>query len=365
MWSDAPNRTEVRGGEREDFDLQRAAESLARSDVSLSTADESDPEARADGGAPASGTAGAKQSRRSRTERAYELLHEEATRVYDVGESHYTSWGWEVYSYTWTKSVAAGLFLLPALLMATGLVEADATTVGVTALASALFLGVTGLLLVVDLDRPARFHWVLLRPNWRSWLVKGAYIITAFGGYLGAVVLGWLLGYDALVTSPAVLTVGAALATATAVYTAFLFGQSKGRDLWQSPATPVHMLVQAVVAGGASTALLGLVGFDALVEPARLALAGGLVAHLVLVASELFTPHQTEDAEEAAARITRGRFSRAFWIGGVLVGVALPLVALVAGGGPVVAAGAGVLALVGLFAFEYCWVTAPQTISLA
>ena len=42
-------------------------------------------------------------------------------------------------------------------------------------------MGLTGLLLIIDLDRPDRFLYVLLRPQWKSWLVRGAYIITAFG----------------------------------------------------------------------------------------------------------------------------------------------------------------------------------------
>jgi Fe-S-cluster-containing dehydrogenase component/formate-dependent nitrite reductase membrane component NrfD len=368
MWSDAPAKTEVQGGEREDFDLQRAAESLADSDVTLSADTDTDNEARADGGtvsASTTGTTESKQERKGKTERAYELLHEEARRVYDIGESHYTSWGWEVYSYTWTKSIAAGVFLIPALLMAFGLITPDSTLLGVSSLVSAVFLGLTGFLLVVDLDQPKRFHWVLLRPNWTSWLVKGAYIITAFGAFLALLILGWLLEFGVIITNPAVLFVGAVLATATAIYTAFLFSQSKGRDLWQSPAMPIHMLTQSIVAGGAMTALLGLAGFDALVDPSRFVLAGGLIVHLGLIASEIFTPHQTEDAEEAAARITRGQFSRAFWFGGIVIGIALPLIVLAASGAPALVASAGVLALAGLFAFEYCWITAPQTISLA
>ena len=131
---------------------------------------------------------------------------------------------------------------------------------------------------------------------------------------------------------------------------------------------PLHMFTQAVVAGAAATALLGFVGvagFGDFVDLSRLALGLGLVVHLVIVASEIFTPHQTEDAEEAAARITRGRFREAFWLGGMLVGIGLPLVAIAASGTAAVVAGGGVLALAGLYAFEYCWITAPQTISLA
>jgi len=398
MWSDAPNRVETRGAEVPDFDLEKAAASLADSDVSLDTGDGRDDEARADGGDPrstcacggdcacgesaASASASATDPRSdggysaersettagdaSRTERAYELLHEEARRVYDVGESHYASWGWEVYAYTWTKGIAAGVLMLPALFVLLGVVDPDSTVAGASALVSGLFLGVTGVLLILDLERPARFHWVLLRPNWNSWLVKGAYVITATGAYIGLVAVGWLLGVEAVV-HPLSLGLGAVLGASTAVYTAFLFGQSKGRDLWQSPAMPAHMFAQSVVAGSATLVILGvagLPGFGALVRPSTLALAVGLLAHAALAASEIFTPHQTEDAEEAAARITRGRFRTAFWVGGVGVGILAPLLAL-AVGVAAFAAVAGALALAGLFAFEYCWITAPQTISLA
>ena len=379
MWSDAPNQVETRGAAQEDFDLQKAAQSLADSDVSLP-----EDEARADGGRETCGcdrcqcgqdtdqmasdggystgnTTDQRQSG-SRTERAYELLHEEAKRVYDIGENHYQSWGWEVYSYTWTKSISAGAFLIPALLVLAGVIDASTTVMGVSSLVSGIFLALTGVLLVLDLERPTRFHWVLLRPNWRSWLVKGAYIISGFGAFLGLAVLGWLAG-SPLLTHSVTLGVGSILAASTAVYTAFLFSQSKGRDLWQSPAMPLHMFTQAVIAGGAVTAVMGVAGFPTLLGPAGLVLGVGVIGHAVLVASEIFTPHQTEDAEEAAARITRGRFSRPFWYGGIVVGIVLPLVGLAVGGPGIVAA--GLLALAGLFAFEYCWITAPQTISLA
>ncbi|RBI58539.1 4Fe-4S ferredoxin [halophilic archaeon] len=398
MWSDAPNQIETQGASREDFDLQKAAESLAESDVSLATEENdgqsqtradggsahanggcscgggcgcggncscnSDDHVTSDGGYNTTSTTGTTSEKKDRTSKAYELLHEEARRVYDIGESHYESWGWEVYSYTMTKSISAGVFLLPALLMAFGVLEPNVTLIGVSSLVSAVFLALTGVLLILDLEQPMRFHWVLLRPNWNSWLVKGAYIITGFGAFLGLMVIGWLLNVTAIV-NPVILLVGAVLAAATGIYTAFLFSQSKGRDLWQSPAMPLHMLAQAFVAGASATTFLGLGGFEELLSPSRVTLAGGLVIHLALVASELFTPHQTEDAEEAAARIVRGRFSTAFWAGGVAVGIIVPLIALGLSAAPIVVALASVAALTGLFAYEYCWIIAPQTISLA
>ena len=59
-------------------------------------------------------------------------------------------------------------------------------------------MGLTGGLLVKDIDRPDRFLYVLLRPQWKSWLVRGAYIITVFGGLVSLKLLdNYLqLGFD-------------------------------------------------------------------------------------------------------------------------------------------------------------------------
>ena len=41
-------------------------------------------------------------------------------------------------------------------------------------------------------------------------------------------------------------------------YTAFLFGQAEGRDLWQSPLLFWHLVVQAVMVGSGALAVVGL-----------------------------------------------------------------------------------------------------------
>src|SRR5262249_57949863 len=54
------------------------------------------------------------------------------------------------------------------------------TTVVGPAISLACLL-LTTVLLVADLERPERFFYILVRPNWRSWLVWGAYFLTAQG----------------------------------------------------------------------------------------------------------------------------------------------------------------------------------------
>ena len=48
------------------------------------------------------------------------------------------------------------------------------------------FLGVTGVLLIWDLRHPKRFYLIFTRHHWRSWLVRGSFIIGAYGGAAAA-----------------------------------------------------------------------------------------------------------------------------------------------------------------------------------
>jgi Fe-S-cluster-containing dehydrogenase component len=261
-------------------------------------------------------------------------------RTYAIREQHRNSWGWKVSAYLWTKSIAAGAFLV-------GAVDAlgwPGAGVDPAALSVAVvFLGLTGLLLVLDLRQPARFLWTLTHPQWRSWVARGAYVITVYGALLAAHVA--LLLARRTPSAALVWATGLA-AAATAVYTAFLFGQSKGRDLWQSPLLAPHLIVQALVAG------------SALLVPAWLFLL--LPIHGLLVAAEVWGRHPTEDGRRAAQLIQE---DYRFVTGVLVVGHLLPLTIL--WGAASLPFLPGGLALAGLLTWEHLYVQAPQRLSLA
>ena len=274
-----------------------------------------------------------------RSDDAPELVKGAPRRTYGVREQHRNSWGWKVSAYLWTKSLAAGCFLVPAIVT----LAAGSSGPGAAALAAALlFLAATGILLVWDLRQPRRFLWTLTRPQWRSWLTRGSYIIAAYGALLGLQLL-LRLGGRPVPRGLTLLTV--LLAASTALYTAFLFGQAKGRDLWQSPLLGPHLIVQAMAAGSSLFApgwLLWLLPLNGL-----------------LIAGEAWGHHATEDARRAARLIQEDvRFST----GVLVVGHLLPLTLLWATGE---AWPAGALALAGLFAWEHLYVQAPQQVPLA
>lgn len=270
-------------------------------------------------------------------------LSEEAgapKRTFGVREQHRNSWGWKVSAYLWTKSLAAGAFLVPALRSL--LNPAEAPLRPGHALLAAAFLAVTTLLLVADLRQPKRFLWTLTRPQWRSWVVRGAYVLVLYGGCLGLHVIAGLVGLalPRVVTALTIL-----LACGAAVYTAFLFGQCKGRDLWQSSLLAPHLVVQAILCGAALFEVSWLLWV--------------LPLNGLAVATEVWGRHATEDARLAAQLIQEDpRFAA-----GVLVsGHAVPLALLWTG---VASVPAAALALGGLLLWEHLYTRAPQQIPLA
>lgn len=285
----------------------------------------------------------------------------EPRRAYDV-RPRTPAWGWEVVAYTWTKSVAAGAMLavLGARLLA-GPAAADriATAMGVIAL---LFLTITAGLLVGDLKQPKRFLYVLLRPQWRSWLVRGAYALTAYGGLLTVWLIAQFSGWHGL--ADFLLLPCALLASIAAVYTAFLFAQAKGRDFWQNPLLCVHLLAHALLAGSAVWLIVESVRDGAASQAAWLSLAVTLAFSALTLLGEIVTTPPTADAHRAMRWITGKPMGQLFWGAGIGLGHVLPLVLLATGvsGLGVIAAAA---ALAGLYAIEWLWVLAPQHIPLS
>lgn len=285
-----------------------------------------------------------------------------ARTVYDVAHLE-QPWGWKVATYLWTKSIAAGALLLSALAVIGGWAyEGPLTGIAAPAL-SLVFLLLTMALLVFDLRRPDRFHYILLKPNWRSWLVWGAWILIAFGVLTALWLIGGLAGHQPLLrllAGPAIL-----LAAAAAGYSAFLFGQAEGRDFWQSPLLLWQLLVGAGLAGAASLILVAIAmgSGSPVVNALTKILAVTLVAEGLLLLGELFGSHPNQDVARAARLLTGGELSDRFWGGVVAGGIVLPLLLLLGGTGG--AALASLLALAGLWLYESLWVRAGQSLPLS
>lgn len=293
------------------------------------------------------------------------LMGKEARRIYDVADKGIL-WGWEVSAYVWTKAIAAGAFLIPFLAWAFGFAELNSGTQWIGIGLGLFFLTATGILLVLDLDRPDRFLNVLLRPQWDSWLVKGGYSITVYGLLLTLLALANWLDWELLDTS---LRWGTAIiAVIVAIYTAFLFAQARGRDFWQSPTLSLHMLIHSLMAGAATFGVIALFTESGTgwITFLKNVLIIGIGVNLFTMLIELTTTHPTADAKKTVDMILRGRYKNKFWLGAILLGNLLPvLILFFIKDVNIALAIAGGMTLLGIYWTETIWVEAPQRIPLS
>ena len=283
-----------------------------------------------------------------------------ASAVLAYDDMHTVPWDWRVSLYTWTKSLAAGAFGVAAILSwTTGHGLRD---LGAASALSLLFLVITLGLIVSDLEHPLAFWRILVRPQWRSWLARGAFILSAYALVLVVSLLARLGGAPGLLGG--LRAVGVILAALSAVYTAFLFGQCRGRDLWQSPGLPIGLLAQAAIAGGAALWLLGrVVTLPASWQPGLLVvLWSGLAVHLALCVADALFGSRTVDGYIASWHLRRGVYAPWYWVGVIGGGLVAGALLFVPGAG---ASAGAFLALVGLFPYQHAFVQAGQSVALS
>jgi len=299
---------------------------------------------------------------------------------YDV--SHSIPWDWRVSLYTWTKGIAAGVYLVAALLILFGYQGPNSIWLWGVPVVSGLFMAITGGLLIWDLEHPERFYMIFTRPQFKSWLVKGAFIIAGYLLILGLHFLASLSGSKTLQFW--LIIPGLPLAGMTAIYTAYLFAQAKARDMWQNPLLPPHLFVQAMLLG--SSVLLVLVvwlqgmmvsddmGMSGVISTVRVEIQTliWLIAltslfHLLMIWGEVSLTHPTAHARLAIWEMVHGRYRGDFWTG-ILLSLLGGLLASLAVLGIVsfsMGVGAAPLALIGMMLFEHAYVQAGQSVPLA
>jgi Fe-S-cluster-containing dehydrogenase component/formate-dependent nitrite reductase membrane component NrfD len=282
---------------------------------------------------------------------------------YDV--AHSIPWDWRVSLYTWTKGIASGVYLVACLLVLLGALRVnDPVWLWATPIISGGFLALTGGLLIWDLEHPERFHMIFTRPQWRSWLVKGAFIIA---GYTLVLLLHFIASWAGSKSLQTWLMIaGIPLSVLTAVYTAYLFAQAKARDMWQNPLLPPHLFFQAVLLGSAVLLpIASLMGND--VGLLLWIVAISSLIHLLMVWGEVSLTHPTAHARLAIWEMVRGRYKYDFWMGTILslAGGLLPLLQLFGVLNLSIGIASAPFALIGLMLFENAYVQAGQSVPLA
>ncbi|MEZ5092756.1 4Fe-4S dicluster domain-containing protein [Nocardioides sp.] len=281
-----------------------------------------------------------------------------------LNTAHPRPWGWMVSTYLWTKGVAAGAMMLAGLVMLFGGAGGTLGEVVAPLLAMAGLLS-TALLLILDLKRPERFWMLLLKPNPTSWLFKGGLVLSVAAG------LSFLWFVFGLVDAPTAIRwlAGPAVVAGalTAGYTAFLFKQAEGRDLWQNPLLFWHLLAQAFMVGSGLLLVLGpFMSYGDLRVPLLVGLLAGTVLHLMFVMIEIRGHHGTDNAQAGVKIMTGARYGSTLQLGnGIAVVAAVLALAGFFVGGLWLGALGGIAAQVALLMYEHVFVRAGQEVPLS
>ena len=282
---------------------------------------------------------------------------------YDI--PHKQAWGMDLVLYLMTKGISTGAMFISALLWLMGDHSPLVMLAGpIVALA---FCAFTAVVLTIDLERPERFYYILTRPNWTSWLARGAFLLTGHGALTTFWVLlaltGWTGPLDWL--APLVMLVS----FATTIYTGFLFAQGLARDLWQGPHNTIDLIAQAAAEGSAAMLVVAMIsGGDAwTLRALALTLGFAALAHgLVLVLEHFLTPSPTLHHELAVRAIRHGAYRQWFLIGALGFGVVVPIasigLAATVGYSLLILVPTALVTLAGSAAWEYVWVDAGQSV---
>jgi formate-dependent nitrite reductase membrane component NrfD/ferredoxin len=283
---------------------------------------------------------------------------------------HKIQWHWELPSYIVTKNIAGGLYMLMSLGVMFNLFTFDSLTFLTAGFTAMVFMLLTVILLIKDLSQPKRFLNILLRPQWKSWVARGAYIMVAFTALAGlwwllegATYLGWLPSELMTGIRPFAAWITFPFALGVVVYTAFLLGQAEGRDMWQSNLLPFQLFAQSMMVASGMFMIVNLfVPFSADLHTLLVGLfPTSITINLLLTLAGKINSFASEVALLAHREMTHGRFRKHYWWGGITLGHLVPLALLFAFSTfalPVAVA----CAIVGLFFYEYAFVMAPQHI---
>ena len=282
--------------------------------------------------------------------------------VTTLNVDHAPAWGWHVWAYLVTKNVAAGAMLAAPLMGMMGL-QSGGVAGWLPEVVALVFLAITTWLLIVDLGRPERFWRIMFAPNTKSWLVRGAWVITAFGALTTGSLVAGMAGMDDTVDLLRWINVPAAIMTAG--YSAWLFAHCKGRDLWMEKGLFWQLILRAAFLGVGCVMMLPQAGGEVRnMAPVAFIWLGVLTA--VGIFWERMRLHRNSAANRAEAILRRSFSSHEGMSLVILAAVCVQITDIFISSTSSLH-GAGLtlgllLAIAGLFFYERAWIRAGQAV---
>ncbi|ODU50393.1 MAG: thiosulfate reductase [Thiobacillus sp. SCN 63-374] len=279
----------------------------------------------------------------------------------DYNIFHHMPWSSAYSIYFFTIGISAALFFMSAL----SWYRAEFRALRASAFyLSFVLLAVSGLLLIGDLSKPARFLNTM-NPAYLSFsspLAWGALNLVAFGAVSVAYFFMMRKENEAMSRKLAVL--GSLLALGLPIYTGFDLTVHQGRPVWNTPLMPILFVALSLVSGAAVASFLAGKQEKLLVMLRQIMLWSGAAVAAMLISLLGTTAYGGTGEELTFMFMTSGTLGMIFIGIGILLGTAAPILLLLAPfgrqqGGVMLAA---LLLLVGGMALRYSILVGGQIV---
>ena len=233
--------------------------------------------------------------------------------------------------------------------------------------------------LILDLEQPFRFFYLLVRFNITSPITWGTFFLSSYPIFTTIYI--FFLFKNNIPLAKIFGLISLPLAVGVHGYTGFILGMGKARVLWNTAIMPGYFLSSAMVSGIALMTILAIIRFYVISEKSSpeereadhnliititRVMAAFIAVNLFYVFSDIIIMYfHTEDAYEAVELVRLGRFSFLYmWIDNFL-GNVVPLIVVflprIRKSLPILAI-ISLFALIGVFTMRYVLVIGGQYI---
>jgi len=286
------------------------------------------------------------------------------TIVYNVW--HLNAYGFWVLAYFFLGGMGGGSFLVSAISKIYGKEKYKAIA-NIGAVSSVILVGLGGLCLLLDLEKPLRVFLLFININISSPISWGGVIISLFF-ICTLIYLYYLLIAKNDAKARLWGGIGIVIAISLTSYTGLLLGMAKARPLWHSAIMPPLFLISGSISGLALILLVANVLGKYSPEDEVMRTLGKTLVILILIdiffLSDMYVLYiGLSEAHEVALLLLVGKFAFLFWGVELLLGSILPVIILSTKslantkGGQVFGS---LLSLIGVFTMRYLIVIIGQ-----
>ena len=183
---------------------------------------------------------------------------------------------------------------------------------------------VGGGLHLIFLGKPQRFWRIIFSSGWQtSWISRGLIFVSLFLG-LGLAYIG-LIHWSS--PPPSLMIAADVFAFLTVIYGGFAMNYVNGIPLWNTALLPVLYVISGLWGGAEATLGLTLAGGDiklgiSIEEWIRILIIGFIILIPVYLVSVRYI---SPTGRESVKQLVQGRWSLLFWIDVVIIGIAIPI----------------------------------------